>query len=473
MTLLGNLLSGALISEKGTKLRPCATPGVVPRKLPRIMDMYQIEGARPLKGTLTVSGSKNACLPLMMAALLSDEPSIIDNVPDLRDIRSMIELLRHLGASVIYKNGRLGIDPNGFQQDTVPYEIMRKMRASFYAMGPMIARLGRAKVSDPGGCAIGPRPIDLHLRGFKALGVQFDLVSGYRHAILRDFKGTRVSLLGDNGTSVGATCNILMAAVLAKGESIIDDAAIEPEVIELGTFLKEMGAKIDGLGTHTLRIQGVKKLGGIHWEVRPDRIEATTYAIAALMTHGNVVLEKAPCLEDIAATLTALQTWGADLEWLDKTTLRVKRGEGKKRPLQLVTEPFPGLPTDIQSQLTALLAVTPGQSVIRETIYPDRFSHVPEMNRLGARIETSGRGRITINGMPALDGAAMMASDLRAGAALVCTALAAHGTSQVRRIYHVERGYENMEGKLRALGAHITRLEETAIDPGLNREAYV
>lgn len=431
------------------------------------MDMFQIEGARPLVGTVRVSGSKNACLPLLMAALLADEPTYLDNVPNLRDIREMTKLLEHLGAKVSYADNMMKIDPAGFKTDTVPYEIMRKMRASFYAMGPMLARLGRAKVSLPGGCAIGDRPVDLHLKGFKALGAAHTTRGGYIHARHTGLKGTRLSLMGANGTSVGATCNVMMVAALAEGQTIIDDAAREPEIVELGNFLNAMGAQVDGHGGSTIRITGAKRLRGIRWSVQADRIEAATYAIAGLITHGDVTLENAPRLDNISSTLQALETWGARLEWTTPTTLRVRREKIRKRPLTITTEPFPGFPTDIQAPMAALLCLTPGESVIRETIYPERFIYAAELKRLGAKIKSPEKGRIEIVGVAAMEGAAVMASDLRAGAALIVAALAAHGTSQVRRVYHVERGYERIEEKLRALGARITRLPETDVDPGL------
>jgi len=431
------------------------------------MDMFQIEGAKPLSGSVRISGSKNTSLPLMMAAMLGDTPTVLEDVPDLRDIREMVRLVCHLGGTVVREGNRMIIDPAGFNVNHVPYDIMRKMRASFYAMGPMLARLGHARVSLPGGCAIGDRPVDLHLRGFQALGAQLGRSAGYVHA--RSFgrlKGSRFSLMGTNGTSVGATCNVMMAAVLAEGVTIIDDAAREPEIAELGTLLNKMGARIEGFGTSTLRIEGVERLHGTEWKVSFDRIEAATWAIAGLATHGDVTLENVG-FQDMASTLRVLEQWGADLQWTDPTTLRVRRGKTTKRPVSVVTEPFPGFPTDAQPQLTVLLALTPGESSIRDTIYPERFMQVPELNRLGARIKTPEKGRIEIHGVPALEGAAVMASDLRAGAALVVAALAAHGTSQIRRIYHIERGYERIEEKIRGLGGVITRLPESDVDPGL------
>jgi UDP-N-acetylglucosamine 1-carboxyvinyltransferase len=425
------------------------------------MDMYQIEGARSLRGDVTISGSKNACLPLLMAAVLSDEPTTIDNVPDLRDIREMRRLVEHIGATVTFANGRMVIDPSTARRDSVPYDLMNKMRASFYAMGPLLARFGRAKVSIPGGCAIGDRPVDLHLRGFEALGAQLSTNAGYiiARATPGTFRGARMSLMGPCGTSVGATCNVMMAATLARGTTIIDDAAREPEVVELARFLRSMGADISGEGTNRIQINGVEKLHGTTWTACFDRIEAATFAVAALITHGDVTMHGVG-EEALGSTLQALSAWGASLEWTGPSSLRVRRDKGPKRALALVTEPWPGLATDVQAQLAALLALTPGTSSIRDTIYPERFKYVPEFKRLGARVGSPEAGRVTIEGVPALAGAAVMASDLRAGAALVLAALAAHGTSQVRRIYHIERGYERFEEKLRALGAVIERRRE-------------
>lgn len=432
------------------------------------MDMIQIEGARPLRGNVVISGSKNGSLPLMTAALLSDEVTIIDNVPDLSDVHDMVKLLETVGAEVDFNDGTMRIDPSGFLMDEVPYEIMVRMRASFYALGPMLARLGRAKISIPGGCTIGDRPVDIHIRGFEALGAQVGGRTGYFHVRHNGLRGARFSLMGPAGTSVGATCNVLMAAVLAEGTTIIDDAAREPEVNELVLFLNSMGARIEGIGTGTLRVHGVKALHGTRWTVSPDRIEAITYACAGLITHGDIVLDRVEpvCL---APTLLALEQWGAELEWTTPTSLRVRRGRVRKRPLQVVTEPYPGFPTDAQSPLTALLALTQGVSSVRDTIYPERFKHVPELKRMGARISPPEKGRVEIVGVGALEGAAVMASDLRAGAALVVAALGAHGTSQIRRIYHVDRGYEKLVQKLRGLGAVVDRVKDTAPAPGLEK----
>ncbi|MDX2175843.1 MAG: UDP-N-acetylglucosamine 1-carboxyvinyltransferase [Candidatus Sumerlaeia bacterium] len=431
--------------------------------------MYEIEGARPLQGRVRISGSKNASLALLAAALLADGPSTLRNVPILRDTLHMIRLIEHLGAHVTMCGNAVIVDPAGFSVDLVPYDIMSKMRASFYAMGPMLAKLGRARVSLPGGCAIGDRPVDLHLEGFKALGAGLSRNAGYIHARHRGLVGARLSLMGPNGTSVGATINVMMVAAFAEGSTTIDDAAREPEVVEVGMMLQAMGAKIDGLGTNRIRVEGVNKLRPVDWTVSPDRIEAGTYLIGALATHGDVTLENVS-VETLEPVITEAVLWGADFSEPEAGCLRVRRGKDAKRPLKIVTEPWPGFPTDMQSVFTTLLALTPGVSQIRETIYQDRFNQVPELNRLGAKVSRE-KSLVSIEGVAALQGAAVMASDLRAGAALVMAALAAHGTSQVRRVYHVERGYEYMDSKLRQLGAVVRRVPEVEADPGLAQAA--
>ncbi len=429
------------------------------------MDMYSIVGGTPLRGTVKISGSKNACLPLMCAALLGEGPTVLENVPDLRDIRSMMLLLEHLNVRAILKNGRMIIDPVSFDTDWVPYDMMRRMRASMYAFGPMITMRRRAAVSKPGGCNIGNRPIDLHLRGFRSLGVQMVERQGYVHARHEGLKGAEVNLLGSNGPSVGATCNVLMAAALAKGRSVIQHAAREPEVQELANLLVAMGARIDGIGSSTLAIDGVERLNGVKWRVQPDRIEAATFAVASVITDGDVLLTNVDPTT-MTATLWALREWGAEIDHQGEDALRVRRGKDcPMRPLEIETGPYPGIATDTQPLISALLAVTPGVSKVRDTIYRDRFMHALELNRMGAKT-TQEDDSLSINGVSSLEGAAVMASDLRAGAALTLAALAAEGSSQVRRIYHVDRGYERFDQKLAALGARIVRTAEEFQDPG-------
>ncbi|MDK2972514.1 MAG: UDP-N-acetylglucosamine 1-carboxyvinyltransferase [Candidatus Sumerlaeota bacterium] len=432
------------------------------------MDMYVIQGGQPLRGTVTISGSKNACLPLMCAALLAKTPTVLENVPDLRDIRSMKSVLEHMNVRAEFANGRMTIDPAGFDTPWVPYELMSQMRASMYAFGPMIARLDRASVSKPGGCNIGSRPIDLHLKGFRALGVHMNERGGYIHAVHDGLMGAEMSLAGPFGPSVGATCNILMAATLAEGRTVIHDAAREPEIVELGEFLIAMGARISGLGSSTLVIDGVKTLNGVNWTVMPDRIEAATFATAALLTHGDIVMKNVTAAH-MGATLSELLRWGAEITLLDEErTIRVRRCPSRDpEPLDLTTGPYPQLATDVQALFVTLLGLTPGTSRVEEGIYQDRFMHVEELNRLGANIRQKGN-RAIIRGVERYDGAPVMASDLRAGAALTLAALAAHGESQVRRIYHVERGYEHFERKLAALGANIRREKQRDAVPAFD-----
>jgi UDP-N-acetylglucosamine 1-carboxyvinyltransferase len=430
------------------------------------MDMFVVEGGKPLRGTVRISGAKNACLPLMCAALLGRTPTTLRNVPDLRDIRSMQTLLDHVHVRVTLDRGTMTIDPTDFDTAFVPYDVMRKMRASMYAFGPMIARLGHAAVSMPGGCNIGDRPIDLHLRGFQALGVTIDERQGYIHAKHRGLVGADFSLRGAFGTSVGATANVLMAASLAKGRTIIRDAAREPEVTELANMLVAMGANISGIDTHTLTIEGVDSLQGVEWDLMPDRIEAGTFAVAALATDGDVILDHVNP-DHLTATIDALRRWGAEITTPGPGMLRVRRDPSRPpQPLHLVAETYPGLPTDIQAPLVALLGLTPGYSSLKDTIYPDRFLYVAELNRLGADMRRAD-ATVHVSGVDAYEGAAVMASDLRAGAALVVASLAAAHESQIRRVYHIDRGYERIERKLAALGASIRRTQEVEDDPGI------
>lgn len=428
------------------------------------MDLYLIEGGTPLQGTVHISGSKNACLPLMCAALLGDGPTVLENVPDLRDIRSMMQLLEHLNARVVYKNNRMVIDPTNFDTDWVPYDMMRKMRASMYAFGPMISKQRKASVSKPGGCNIGSRPIDLHLKGFRALGVTMTERHGYIHARHDELIGADFSLAGTNGPSVGATCNVLMAASIAKGTTTIRDAAKEPEVQELANFLNEMGAQISGIGTNTLVIEGVEKLNGIKWRVQPDRIEAATFAIAALITKGDVLLRSVNP-EQMTSTIDHLKECGAVIEQKDEHSIRVAYPEDvAMKSVDLTTAPYPALATDVQPLFCALFGLLEGECKIRETIYLDRFMHVQELFRMNALMEQK-EFHVEITGVKSYDGAPVMASDLRAGAALVLAGLAAKGETQVRRIYHIERGYERFEQKLASLGAKIRRSEENSVKP--------
>lgn len=421
------------------------------------MDRFVIEGGTPLRGRVSISGSKNATLPLMAAALLADTPTTLHNVPDLRDTQTMAEVLRHLGAEVTFQDHTMVIDPRGFTNHEAPYDMVRKMRASVYVMGPMIARLRRAKVSLPGGCAIGPRPIDLHLKGFSALGAVLDIEHGYVVAEVPDLKGAEFSLSGAAGSSVGATCNVLMAAVLAKGETVIHGAAREPEVLELISFLKKMGAQIEGAGERVLKIRGVSGLSGTEHTIVADRIEAGTFMVAAAITSGDIIIENAP-LDHLDAVISKIHEIGARVEPGDNGT-RVYGVLERYSPTNIQTWTYPGFPTDMQAQFMALLSLVSGTSIIRETIYVDRFLHAAELNRMGANIQVLN-GMATIQGVPKLSGAPVMASDLRASAALVLAGLAAEGTTIVNRVYHIDRGYEAIEKKLSALGARVLRISD-------------
>jgi UDP-N-acetylglucosamine 1-carboxyvinyltransferase len=421
------------------------------------VDKFVIEGGVPLRGSVWISGSKNATLPLMAAALLGDSPTTLHNVPDLRDTRTMADVLRYLGANVEFHDHVMTIDPSGFKNHEAPYDMVRKMRASIYVMGPMLAKIGRARVSMPGGCAIGPRPIDLHLKGFSALGARIEIEHGYVIAEADKLKGAEFSLSGAAGSSVGATCNVLMAAVLAEGETVIHGAAREPEVCELITFLRKMGAQIEGAGERVLRIRGVKSLHGTSHTIVADRIEAGTFMVAAAITNGDIVIKNAP-LDHMDAVISKLHEIGARVEPHPEGT-RVWGSFENYSPTNIQTWTYPGFPTDMQAQFMALLALVPGVSIIRETIYVDRFLHAAELNRMGANIQVLN-GMATIVGVPKLSGAPVMASDLRASAALVLGGLAAEGTTIVNRVYHIDRGYESIECKLAALGAKVIRVSD-------------
>lgn len=422
------------------------------------MDKFVIEGGKPLTGEITVSGAKNACLPLMTATLLSDEPSTLENAPHLRDVDWMKYLLEHLGARVEFERNVMRVDPGGFDTDFVPYDIMRKMRASMYAMGPMIARFGRARISLPGGCAIGERPVDVHLRGFEALGCKIALRHGYVHAAHNGLRGATVSMAGERGPSVGATCNIMMAAALAEGETVLTGAACEPEVVQLGEMLQMMGAEVHGLGNRVIRIRGQKKLKGVRIRVIPDRIEAATFLFAGAITRGDLVVNNAPP-EHLHAVTDVLLRIGARVEYEGDCRFRV-RGAERYRGAQIRTEVFPGFPTDCQAPLSALLTLCEGDSVIEETIYTERFKHIPELRRLGAKVRQEGAS-LCVSGVERLSGAPVMASDLRCGAALILAGLAAENTTEVLRVYHVDRGYEQIEKKLKKAGAVIQRTAMT------------
>ncbi|MCJ2184306.1 UDP-N-acetylglucosamine 1-carboxyvinyltransferase [Novosphingobium sp. 1949] len=424
------------------------------------MDKIVIEGGKRLSGTIPVSGAKNAALTLLPCALLTDEPLTLRNLPRLADIDGFQHLMNQFGISTAIAGSRpedfgrvMTLQATRITSSVAPYDLVRKMRASILVLGPMLARMGEATVSLPGGCAIGNRPIDLHLKVLEALGAQIEMAAGYVRAIAPDggLPGGRFSF---PVVSVGATENALMAAVLCTGTSTLHNAAREPEIVDLCNLLVAMGAQIEGIGTSDLTIHGVPRLHGATYMVMPDRIEAGSYACAAAITGGEVTLKGAR-IEDMEATVQALRDAGVTVE--PRSDGLYVAAEGKLRPVTLSTAPFPGFATDMQAQLMALLCKAEGSSVLTETIFENRYMHVPELNRMGARIETKGRTAI-VHGVDVLHGAEVMATDLRASMSLVIAGLAAQGETRVHRLYHLDRGYERLEEKLALLGAQIERI---------------
>jgi UDP-N-acetylglucosamine 1-carboxyvinyltransferase len=420
------------------------------------MDSLLIKGGVPLHGEVLISGAKNAVLPIMAATLLTNEPCTIRRVPDLSDVRFMTQILTWLGAEVRSAGDTVQVRAKKIKGEG-DYDLVRKMRGSICIMGPLLGRLRDARVSLPGGCIIGARPINLHLKGFESLGAKVTIESGYVHARAKRLVGAAIFLGGRAGSTVLGTANVMMAAVLAEGVTIIESAACEPEVTDLAKFLNAMGAKITGVGSPTITITGVKQLHGAEHEVIPDRIEAATYAIAAAVTNGEVTLRGARA-DHMHAVLDKLKDSGVSTHCSGNGIL-VKRN-GRLKPVDITTLPYSGFPTDAQAQMMALMAMTPGISIITERIFESRFMHVSELSRLGADIEIEGPSAIVKGGKP-LSGAPVMASDLRASAALVIAGLAAKGNTQVNRVYHLDRGYEKIDVKLRQLGARIERIEES------------
>ena len=427
------------------------------------MDRIRIIGGERLKGTIPISGAKNAALPLMIASLLTRETLTLKNVPRLADVTLLGRILGNHGVDITVvgkKSGQSTIDGQTFKlkaaeivDTTAPYEMVSRMRASFWVLAPILARCGEAKISLPGGCAIGIRPVDLHLSALEALGADIELEGGY--VIAKAPKGLTGARIALSKVSVGATHNALMAAVLARGDTVIENAAREPEVADLASCLKKMGAKIGGIGSATLQVQGVESLHGAEHTVLPDRIETGTYAMAAAMTGGEVILQntRADLLE---SALALLRSSGIEIEETP-SGLRVARNGGDLRPVAVDTEPFPGFPTDLQAQLIALMCMAQGTSTVRETIFENRFMHVQELARLGARIDLKGDTAM-VTGVKGLTGAQVMATDLRASVSLIIAGLAAQGETMIGRVYHLDRGFERIEEKLRHCGAHIERL---------------
>lgn len=418
------------------------------------MESLLIKGGVPLHGEVHVSGAKNAVLPIMAATLLTEEKCIIHRVPDLSDVQFMGKILSSLGAEVKFEEGTLTVQAAKIK-GRGDYDLIRKMRGSICILGPLLGRLGKAQVSLPGGCVIGTRPIDLHLKGMRDLGAKIIIEKGYVIAKAPKLLGTELFLGGRAGPTVLGTVNVMMAAALAEGVTIIESAACEPEVTDVANFLNAMGARIIGAGSPTITITGVEQLHGVEHEVIPDRIEAGTFAIAAAATKGEVTIKGARA-DHMHALLDKLRECGVKVERRGPD-ITVKRTAALK-PVDITTLPYSGFPTDCQAQIMALMTLTPGLSIITERIFESRFMHVPELARLGAEISIEGPSAIVKGGNP-LSGAPVMASDLRASAALVIAGMAAKGTTQVNRIYHLDRGYEKIDEKLKRLGARIERVE--------------
>jgi UDP-N-acetylglucosamine 1-carboxyvinyltransferase len=421
------------------------------------MDKLVIEGGISLKGSVEVSGSKNSLLPILAATLLTKDKCVIRNAPDLRDTVSMLKILKYLGVAYEFKDHVIRLRPNGMERYEAPYKLVSTMRASFCVLGPLLARYGRARVSLPGGCVIGVRPVDLHLKGLTKLGANIQVKEGYVIADGQRLKGAHIYLGGAFGSSVLATGNVMMAATLARGTTVIENAACEPEVVDLARFLIKMGARIKGEGSPYLEITGVKELHGAEYEVIPDRIEAATLIMAAGITRGEVLVRKARA-EHMMAVLEKLEEAGMDFK-IARDSVLVRKSSRRFKPTDVVTLPYPGFPTDVQAQFMTLMSITDGISVITEKIYPDRFMHVAELNRMGAQVKREGPYAV-VHGTKQLSGAPVMASDLRASAALVLAGLVARGKTEVSRIYHLDRGYERLEEKLKSLGARIERVKE-------------
>lgn len=420
------------------------------------MNKLKIIGAQPLKGEVIISGAKNAALPILAAALLADDIVTLKNVPHLKDVTTMMELLGQLGAKLtIEEDMCIHIDPRTVSEYIAPYELVKTMRASILVLGPLLAKFGRAEVSLPGGCAIGTRPVDLHLKALKAMGAKIELKNGFIYASAPKGYLEGKTFLFDTVTVTG-TENILMAATLAKGKTIIKNAAKEPEVIDLANMLVQMGAKIEGAGTHTIEIEGVDSLSGTVYSVLPDRIEAGTYLAAAAITRGDVIIRKVRP-DHLQSTICKFEEAGGQITVGDDW-VRLNMQNNRPHAVDISTAPFPGLATDMQAQFMALNCVAEGSSSIIENIFENRFMHVHELQRMGAQIRVNGNTAI-VKGIPHLNGAPVMATDLRASAGLVLAGLAAEGETIIDRIYHVDRGYERIEEKLASLGADIKRCD--------------
>jgi UDP-N-acetylglucosamine 1-carboxyvinyltransferase len=420
------------------------------------MEKFIVHGGSQLEGSVNISGSKNASLPILAATLLTREQCVIRRVPDVSDTNYMLQILQNLGAEVERASGTVVIRCEKLRSHEAPYDLVRKMRASVCVMGPLLARHNRATVSLPGGCVIGDRPIDLHLRGLEGLGAEATVEGGNVHLEARyGLTGKVIDMSGKHGATVLGTDNVMMAAVLAKGTTVITGAACEPEVVDLADFLIAMGAKINGAGTPRIEIEGVSELGGVEHTVIPDRIEAGTFMVAGAMAAKDSITLRRVNPDHLTSITDVLRRCGCRVE-VSKTTVTVSRAVNPVGA-NITTEPYPGFPTDMQAQMCSLFAVTPGTSVVRDTIFPQRFMHASEMKRMGADI-TVDDGTAIIHGVAQLSAAPVMASDLRASAALVLSALTAKGNTEISRVYHIDRGYEHIDDKLINLGAEIERL---------------
>ncbi len=416
--------------------------------------MYKIliQGGRPLKGKVKISGSKNAALPILAATLLTEGKTEIQNCPNLADIQTMAKLLKDLGLKVQSWNGKVKVQANGYRNFTAAYDLVKTMRASVLVLGPLVARKGRARVSLPGGCAIGSRPIDLHLKGLEAMGAKLKVEHGYVEAEAKRLQGARIHF---DDVTVTGTENLMMAATLAEGTTVLENAAQEPEVVDLANMLSALGAKIQGAGTSAISIEGVERLPGGSYRVMPDRIEAGTFMIAACLP-GSQVLIQGIRPDYIEALILKLREAGVKIEIREDGILVV--APKRLKPVDISTSPYPGFATDLQAQFMALMTVAEGSAVIRENIFENRFMHVGELKRMGAEIRLDGNSAV-VRGVKALSGAPIMATDLRASASLVIAGLAAEGITEISRVYHIDRGYEKIEKKFRKLGARVKRVK--------------
>jgi UDP-N-acetylglucosamine 1-carboxyvinyltransferase len=418
------------------------------------MDKILVHGGHPLSGSIKISGSKNSALPMIAATLLTREPCVLRRVPDLSDTNYMLQILMHLGAEVERASGTVTVQADKVES-VAPYEVVRKMRASVGVLGPLLGRCKEATVSMPGGCVIGDRPIDLHLKGFEALGAAVRVENGNIKVFAPKLIGAVINLRGKFGPTVLGTDNVMMASVLAEGVTVIEGAASEPEVIDLANFLNKMGAKIEGAGTRRIIIEGVSELHGAEHEVIPDRIEAGTFLVAGAVCGNGVTLNRVKP-EHVLSVTNALSNCGFKIESTENSISISPNGRNK--PLEIATEPYPGFPTDMQAQMCALLSTTEGMSAITENIFPQRYMHIAELKRMGAHVQIEGATAI-IQGVDRLYGAPVMASDLRASAALILAGLKADGVTEIRRVYHIDRGYEHLDEKLGELGAQIERVK--------------